>query len=108
MPGESSLQEVIHNRLTAGDLPFRDYVELALYHPRFGYYMQAASPVGKAADFVTAPALSPAFSFSLGRLVGEFLSRSGDVLSQIVDIGAGSGELIDALRTNALRTNGGH
>ena len=98
MPGEASLQELIHNRLIAGDLPFRDFVELVLYHPDFGYYRQARSPVGKAADFVTSPSLSPVFSFSLGRLVREFSSRSGGALSQIVDVGAGDGALINALR----------
>ena len=100
MPGEASLQEVIHNRLKAGDLSFRDFSELALYHPAFGYYTRPLSPVGKAADFVTSPSLSPVFSYALGRLVREFLSRAGDVVSQIVDVGAGSGELINQLRSN--------
>jgi SAM-dependent MidA family methyltransferase len=105
MPEESSLQDAIHNRLKAGDLPFRDYVELALYHPRFGYYMQQSSPVGKTADFVTSPALSPAFSYALGRLIGEFLSRTGDVVSQIVDVGAGDHRLINDLRVNVGRAS---
>jgi SAM-dependent MidA family methyltransferase len=98
MPGDASLQEVIHNRLKAGDLPFRDFVELVLYHPRFGYYRQARNPVGKAADFVTSPSLSPVFSFGLGKLVREFLSRSGGEMSPIVDVGAGSGALIRSLQ----------
>src|SRR5262245_4509782 len=96
--GEATLQEVIHNRLKAGDLPFREFVELVLYHPDFGYYRPGQSPVGKAADFVTSPALSPVFSYSLGKLVREFLSRVGGALSQIVDVGAGDGALIRALR----------
>jgi SAM-dependent MidA family methyltransferase len=98
MPGEASLQEVIHNRLKAGDLPFRGFVELVLYHPEFGYYRRGQSPVGKAADFVTSPSLSPVFSYGLGKLCRQFLSRVGDAVSQIVDIGAGDGALINSLR----------
>ena len=98
MSGEASLQEVIHNRLISGDLPFRDFVELVLYHPELGYYRQARSPVGKSADFVTSPALSPVFSFGLSKLVHEFLSRAGGGTSQIVDVGAGRGELINGLK----------
>src|SRR5262245_60981902 len=98
MPGVASLQELIHNRLKSGDLPFHEFVQLALYHPELGYYRQGRSPVGKAADFVTSPSLSPVFSYSLGKLVREFLSRSGGGLSQIVDVGAGDGTLINNLR----------
>ncbi len=98
MSGEATLQEVIHNRLKAGDLLFQEFVELVLYHPDFGYYRRGQSPVGKAADFVTSPALSPVFSFSLGKLVREFLSRVGGAVSQIVDVGAGDGALIRLLR----------
>lgn len=98
MAGERSLLDVIRKRLKEGELPFRDFVELALYHPEFGYYRQPGSPVGKAADFVTSPSLSPVFGYALGRLVREFLSRTGDVESTIVDIGCGDGSLINTLR----------
>ena len=105
MPGEASLREVIHNRLKAGDLPFRDFVELALYHPQFGYYRQARSPVGKAADFVTSPSLSPVFSYGLSKFVRECTSRIGGGVSQIVDVGAGDGALIRALREEVPEAN---
>src|SRR5438046_8781209 len=98
MPREATLQDVIHNHLKSRDLPFRDFVELALYHPELGYYRQIPCPVGRAADFVTSPSLSPVFSFSLGKLVRQFLSRTGGAVSQIVDIGAGNGALINSLR----------
>ncbi len=100
MAGERSLQDVIHNRLKSSELSLRDFVELALYHPRFGYYRPGRSPVGKGGDFVTAPSLSPVFSYALGKLVREFLSRSGDAMSQIVDVGCGDGGLINTLRTD--------
>jgi SAM-dependent MidA family methyltransferase len=82
-------------------LSFRDYMEIVLYDPELGYYSGPRSPVGKAADFVTSPSLSPVFSFALGRLVREFLSRTGDVVSQIVDIGCGDGTLIHSVGAEA-------
>jgi SAM-dependent MidA family methyltransferase len=97
MPAEASMRDVLRNSLQYGDLSFRDFVELALYHPEFGYYATARSPIGKAADFVTSPTISPVFAYALGRLVREFVSRNGDEPSDIVDVGCGDGELIRAL-----------
>ncbi|HXH41421.1 MAG TPA: SAM-dependent methyltransferase [Thermoanaerobaculia bacterium] len=97
MPGERSLSEVLRNSLTHGDLPFRDFVELVLYHPQFGYYSRPTSPVGREGDFITSPLLSPVFAFALDKLVDEFLSRAGDGVSQVLDIGCGDGALIREL-----------
>jgi SAM-dependent MidA family methyltransferase len=83
-------------------LPFRDFVELVLYHPEFGYYARGESPVGREGDYVTSPVLSPVFSYSLGNLCREFMSRSGDAVSQVVDIGCGDGALIRALAEKQL------
>lgn len=92
-----SLRTELRNLLQYGDLTFRDFMELALYHPQFGYYARGANPVGKAGDFITGPSLSPAFSFALAGLFREFLRRTEGGLSTFVDIGAGDGGLIDAV-----------
>src|SRR3954452_12570082 len=89
--------DVLRKSLKNSDLPFRDFVELVLYHPEFGYYARAESPVGREGDYVTSPVLSPVFSYSLGNLCREFMSRAGDDVSQVVDIGCGDGALIRAL-----------
>jgi SAM-dependent MidA family methyltransferase len=101
MPGERSLIEVLRNSLTYSDLPFRDFVELALYHPEFGYYARPGTPIGREGDFITSPLLSPVFAFTFGKLIDEFLSRAGDVVSQVVDIGCGDGALIRELAKQA-------
>jgi SAM-dependent MidA family methyltransferase len=87
----------LRNSLSNSDLPFRDFVELALYHPEFGYYARPRSPIGREGDFITSPLLSPLFSDVLGSLIDEFVSRAGDGVSQVVDIGCGDGGLIRAL-----------
>ena len=94
---ETPMRYVLRNMLQDSDLSFRDFVEVALYHPEFGYYSRGRSPVGREGDFVTSPALSPVFSFAVGRLVSEFLSRNADVVCTIVDIGCGDGALIREL-----------
>lgn len=99
MLGDRSLLDVLRNSLTHGDLPFRDFVELALYHPEFGYYARSESPAGREGDFITSPLLSPVFSFALGKLVDEFMLRAGETVAQVVDVGCGDGTLIRALAT---------
>lgn len=101
MPGERSTGNVIRKLLESGDLSFRDFMEIALYHPESGYYARAASPVGREGDFITSPRLSPVFAFALSRLVDEFVRRTGDAMCTIVDIGCGDGSLIDSLAREA-------
>lgn len=72
-------------------------MEIALYHPDHGYYGSGENRVGKEGDYVTGPTLSPVFGASLGGLVREFLSRAGDEVSTVVDIGCGDGGLINTM-----------
>ena len=96
--------DVLRNMLSYGDLSFRDFMEVALYHPQFGYYCRAAHPAGKAGDFVTAPSLSPAFPFAIARLVREFSSRFEGEVCSFVDIGAGAGHLINDVKGQVAET----
>jgi SAM-dependent MidA family methyltransferase len=97
MAGARPMLEVLRNLLRDSDLRFCDFVELVLYHPELGYYAQVASPVRREGDYVTSPVLSPLFASSVGNLVREFMSRTGDAVSQVVDIGCGDGALIRGL-----------
>jgi SAM-dependent MidA family methyltransferase len=97
MAQASSLRALLHNLLQDSHLTFRDFVELALYHPEFGYYTRPVSPIGKDGDYVTSPLLSPVFAFALGRLRKEFVNRASDEAPSIVDVGCGDGALIRAL-----------
>jgi SAM-dependent MidA family methyltransferase len=94
MPESSPAMRVLRNLLQYGDLSFRDFVEIALYHPDSGYYAQPSSPVGKGGDYVTSPSLSPVFAFAIGRLIREFVARHTDAVCTFVDIGCGDGSLL--------------
>ena len=98
------MRDVLRNLLSYGDLSFRDFMEVALYHPEFGYYLREAHPAGKAGDFVTAPSLSPAFSFALAGLVRECVSRCEGAVCSFVDIGAGDRSLINDVAARTPET----
>ena len=73
----------IRARIAAGGgwIPFREFMETALYAPGIGYYVTPRALFGAAGDFVTAPELSPLFAASIRssrmRLTsGGSLSRS--------------------------------
>jgi SAM-dependent MidA family methyltransferase len=79
-----------------GPLPFSEFMQMALYHPRWGYYMRPENPVGRAgeSDYYTAPSRHPAFGTLLGRQLAECLDRLGRGSSEVVEVGPGSGELL--------------
>jgi len=93
----SAAPDWLRKKLNINDLPYRDFMALALYDQEVGYYSKQRNPVGEGGDFVTSPSISPAFGFALAKLAGEFLNGSGDEASAIVDIGCGDGALIAQL-----------
>jgi SAM-dependent MidA family methyltransferase len=94
MSSGQKAEGVLQKLLEDNDLSFRDFVEIALYHPEFGYYSRSAQPEG---DYITSPRLSPLFAGTLAGLVREFSSRAGDAMSTVVDVGCGDGSLIHSL-----------
>src|SRR4051812_7601931 len=95
MTDQSPTMRVLRNLLQYGDLSFRDFVEIALYHPEAGYYMRPLSPVGKGGDYVTSPTLSPVFAYAISRLIGNFVARAEGAVCSFVDIGCGNGLLLN-------------
>lgn len=64
----SVLHELIGEEIEAqgGMIPFRRFMELALYNPEHGYYASGRARVGKSGDFYT--------SVSVGRIYGRLLA----------------------------------
>ncbi len=73
-----------------GALPFSQFMELALYAPRLGYYTAGAQKFGAEGDFVTAPEVSDLFGRCLARQCVPVMAAVGD---SVLEIGAGSGAL---------------
>ncbi len=74
-----------------GAIGFARYMELALYSPGLGYYSAGSRKFGPGGDFVTAPELGPLFARCLARWLLTHVSEAGPM--QLLEIGAGSGEL---------------
>jgi len=73
-------------------LSFDRFVELSLYHPKYGYYTKKRLSLRPGEDFFTAPELSPVF----GRVVASYLAEKIRELSLpkvIVEFGGGKGFL---------------
>ena len=87
------LHDVIRAEVEAGGgaIPFSRYMELALYAPRIGYYRAGWRTFGDQGDFVTAPELSPLFTRTVARQVGEVLALLGE--REVIEIGAGAGTM---------------
>jgi len=85
------LLESIRARIRSeGPITFADFMDMALYDRTRGFF--SGSPVGS--HFVTSPHVSLLFASLLAEQFRELL-RPGDIL---VDLGAGDGTLLDALR----------
>ncbi len=63
------LSRALADALDKGPIPFRRFMELALYHPAGGYYCREGARIGPEGDFYTGPHQSP----WLGRMIARFL-----------------------------------
>ncbi len=88
----AELLERVHAEIAAGGgfLPFPRYMEMVLYAPGLGYYVNGLHKLGAEGDFVTAPELSPLFGATLAQWFAPMLSAEG---CEILEFGAGSGRL---------------
>ena len=83
-----SCEEIIRQTIAEREwLSFHDFMQLALYHPQYGYYMRAQEKFGEQGDFITAPSSNPLFS----QCIGEYCRRKQP--KHILELGAGNGSL---------------
>ena len=80
-----------------GPIPFRRFMEVALYHPEFGYYRRPHDPFGKEGDFFTAEQIQPVFGILMAAWVRRCFEQMGRPADfQVVELGAGRGEMAEA------------
>jgi SAM-dependent MidA family methyltransferase len=89
-----------------GRIPFARFMELALYHPEWGYYRSPARRPGRPGDFLTAPEAHPFFGITLARQIAECWERLGrpdpfDVREYGSGIGALAWDIIAGLSREA-------
>ncbi|RAM48648.1 MAG: class I SAM-dependent methyltransferase [Hapalosiphonaceae cyanobacterium JJU2] len=108
MDSHSTLCAAIRDRITNSPdqrITFTTYMDMALYHPDYGYYSTEAVNIGKQGDFFTSVHLGPDF----GELLAEQFVQMWEILGQpaafsLVEMGAGQGHLaLDILNYLKLR-----
>jgi SAM-dependent MidA family methyltransferase len=96
-PLAALIREEIHRN---GPIGFDRFMELALYHPDYGYYTRKdRDPFGIRGDFYTASQLQPVFGRVIARAVRALRTEMGapeDFV--VVELGAGRGEMAEALQ----------
>jgi SAM-dependent MidA family methyltransferase len=87
-----SLDQIIKNTIIQNQTPigFDEFMQLALYYPKLGYYRSGSEKFGEKGDFITAPETSDLFGFCLAKQCAEVLN----VNDSILEFGAGSGVLV--------------
>jgi SAM-dependent MidA family methyltransferase len=80
------------------EMPFADFLNIALYNPRWGYYNRRRDILGAKGDFQTAPHVHPLFGWTIARAVQrEFEKQGRPKLFTVVEIGPGAAYLMDDL-----------
>ncbi len=81
-----------------GPLPFRKFMEMALYHPELGYYRRPRDPFGVGGDFYTNAQLQPVFGRLLARRIDTWRHQMGCPEDfTVVEMGAGRGETVSEI-----------
>ena len=92
-------------------MTFRDFMELALYHPTHGYYCRPRMDIGKEGDFYTAANVHQIFGDTLAAKMLELWKSMGvSGPPTFIEIGAGAGQtakdIITAIRKGGESDNG--
>ena len=89
------LARIIAEEIRAdGPMPFRRFMELALYHSRHGYYVGERDPFGAGGDFYTNAQLQPVFGRLLAQQIGRWRQELGSSENfSVMELGPGRGEI---------------
>ncbi len=88
------LQDLIIEEIEKnGPITFSRFMDLCLYHPKWGYYRKSYLPIGKAGDFYTSPCVHSIFGHTLAKQIIEFLEAMGTTDLFLIEAGAGRGHL---------------
>ncbi len=91
--GNPRLVEAIIGEMDGGAIPFERFMELALYHPEFGYYRKPGR-IGPQGDFLTSPVVHPMFGWAIAGWCHHAWTALGHPAEfHLIEPGAGDGTL---------------
>lgn len=99
----NDLERLLHERIARdGPLPFGAFMQLALYHPRLGYYSGGGERSGWRGHFLTSPELDPAYGELWGRGFEKVWAACGSPAEfEVVEVGPGEGGFAHAVLSSA-------
>lgn len=85
---------ILHRIRRKGRITFREFMNLCLYHPQYGYYCSTREVIGKEGDYYTSPCVHPIF----GRMIAKQIHQMWVLMGKnprfhIVEFGSGKGLL---------------
>ena len=83
--------------LSEGKISFARFIQIALYHPKFGYYSKI-NPIGTNSHYLTSPYIHPAFGAAFSKhiyLMWKFMKYPSKF--QIVELGCSTGILAETI-----------
>ena len=100
-PENKELVKILRDRIRErGKIPFAEFMDLVLYHPREGYYFSCRERIGPEGDYYTSPHVHPAF----GQLLARQFHQMWEILDRpspftLVEWGGGKGLLCSDILT---------
>jgi SAM-dependent MidA family methyltransferase len=94
-PENKELLKILRDRIRErGQIPFAEFMDLVLYHPREGYYFSPRERIGPEGDYYTSPHVHSAF----GQLLARQFHQMWEILGTpspftLVEMGGGKGLL---------------
>ncbi|KKL25085.1 hypothetical protein LCGC14_2408860, partial [marine sediment metagenome] len=85
--------EIVNLIVKKGKITFADYMDLALYHPKYGYYTSEKEKIGKRGDYYTSSDVHPVFGELIARQLEQMWKILGKGKFTVVEMGAGKGWL---------------
>jgi SAM-dependent MidA family methyltransferase len=77
-----------------GRITFREFMNLCLYHPLYGYYCSSGEKIGKRGDYYTSPCVHPIFGQLIAKQIHQMWALMGKKSDfRIVEFGSGKGLL---------------
>jgi SAM-dependent MidA family methyltransferase len=86
-------EEIVDLINVKGKITFADFMELALYHPGYGYYTSGKEKIGKRGDYYTSSDVHSVFGELIARQLEQMWRLLGSNRFTVVEIGAGKGWL---------------
>jgi SAM-dependent MidA family methyltransferase len=83
-------------RSEEGKISYSEYMHLALYHPKFGYYMREKEKIGRFGDFITSSNISDVFGKLFAKIFLQ-LVETEKIPPLICEIGGGNGRFARAV-----------